>query len=113
MSLSIEDLNKQAADQIRAIAFKQHLQQLQNEIAPARALVTQAIATGKPKLVLERGSRKLVFSAGFGDAPYRVTSFDEHGPSGHRDYNVNDINGIVSEIHGALRNGFRVRAATP
>jgi len=32
---------------------------------------------------------------------------------GHRDYNENDINGIVTEIHGALRNGFHLRSTTP
>lgn len=89
--------------------FAHRLEQLRSETAHARALVNEALASHHPKLVLERGPRKLLLSAGISDAPYRITSFDEYGASGHRDYAAADINGMVSEVNSALRNGYAVR----
>ena len=74
-------------------------------------IVTKAMAQENPRLVLEKGTDKLVFSKGTTEAPYRVTSFDKDGPSGHRDYSGTERTGIFSpdqEIYGALYRGFKI-----
>jgi hypothetical protein len=89
--------------------FRAMIERQRAEMIPAQRLVQAAINTGKPKLVLERGKHRLVFSAGLDDAPYRVTSFDEFGPIGHRDYRADDVHQIAGEVCCALRNGYVVR----
>ena len=34
-----------------------------------------------------KGGNKIVLTRGTGEAPYRITTIDDKGPSGHRDYN--------------------------
>lgn len=92
-----------------AISLREMSERIRVAMDPARKLVEEAIATGKPKLVLEKGQRRLVFSAGFDDTPYRCTSFDAIGPVGHRDYSASQVHMIVGEVHSALRSGFTVR----
>ena len=77
----------------------------------AAALIDRALAQSPPRLVLVKGSRKLALTRNTcGDCPWRITDFDERGPSGHREYKTADRRGIFSmdhEIAGAIRAGFR------
>jgi len=92
------------------MTFREHIAKLKAEMDPARKLVEEHIASGRPCLVLEKGARKLLFSPGLdGATPYRCTSFDEIGPVGHRDYSESQVHQIVGEVHSALRSGYTVR----
>ena len=77
----------------------------------AASLIDAALAQSPPRLVLVKGARKLALTRNtYGASPYRITDFDEQGPSGHREYKATDRRGIFSmdhEIAGAIRAGFR------
>lgn len=96
-------------------SFQEELARLRAERAPAQEAVRAAMEAKNTKLVLENADgRKLVLTRGTEDAPYRVTSFDKDGPVGHRDYSAADdggifgVGGIVQEVQGALRNGYKI-----
>lgn len=75
----------------------------------ATKLVEDAIASGKPKLILEKDGKSLVLSPGLEGKPYRMTSFDEKGPIGHRDYGEGDLRWMADEVSTALNSGFKPR----
>lgn len=94
--------------------FQQQIERLKAERAPAEELVKGALAAENPKLVLEGpDGRMLVLTRGTEDAPYRITSFDKDGPTGHRDYGAGEgmfgTGGMVQEVQTALKQGYTVR----
>lgn len=62
-----------------------------------------------PGLELVKGDRKIIASKSFekGDAPYRLTYFDQHGPSGH--IGISSLNEMAKEMTQNLIGGFRER----
>ena len=96
-------------------SFESLIRRGQRPFRVARNLIDAALAQSPPRLVLVKGARKIALTrnpgAGErGDCPWRITDFDERGPSGHREYKATDRRGIFSmdhEIAGAIRAGFR------
>lgn len=88
------------------------LRQSRERSEKATKLVEDAISNGKPKLVLEKDGKSLVLSPGLEGKPYRMTSFDEQGPIGHRDYGENDLRWMADEVSSALNSGYTVRGKT-
>jgi hypothetical protein len=89
----------------RRAEFQAHLEEQRAKRKPIEDAVRAALAMKNPRLVATRTLRpgvtqKIVLSKGFEDSPYRVTSFDDQGPSGHRDYRENDFDEIVREFIG-------------
>jgi hypothetical protein len=101
-------------DEEKRAKFEAHVAESKARMDAARGLVDDALSKERPKLVLENGDRKLLLSAGATEYPYRITSFDEQGPVGHRDYgiNENDRNQMAGEVASALRGGFKIKDAT-
>jgi hypothetical protein len=91
------------------MTFEDMVRQSNERHAEAERLLDAALALPKPKLVMENGARKLLLSPGFDGSPYRITSFDEHGPIGHRDYGADDRRFMVDEIFHALVGDYTVR----
>lgn len=62
-----------------------------------------------PGLELVKDDRKIIASKSFekGGAPYRITYFDQRGPSGHID--IGSLNEMAKEMTHNLIGGFRER----
>jgi uncharacterized protein YdcH (DUF465 family) len=81
--------------------------------AKAQSLIEEALKQPKPKLILEKDGQTLVLSPGLEGKPYRMTSFDEKGPIGHREYGETDQRWMADEVSMALNQGFKVRESKP
>ncbi len=96
--------------------FAEFNARLKKEREPAEALVRDALADPNTRLVLRKGDRALMVSRSTDEGvDFRVTSFDKDGPTSHRDYSekgqgIYGPNGIVQEVHSALRDGYQVEA---
>lgn len=78
-------------------------------LARAEQFVRQALLQSHPKAVLESGSNKVLLSRSIDpDFCFRITVFDETGPSGHVEYLDDEqaIQEMVSDIADALRCGM-------
>ena len=98
----------------RQADFQAHLEQFRQQRAKASGLVDAALSQDNPRLVLEKGDKKIALTKDtLGDYPYRITSFDKDGPIGHREYRATDRGGALSmdaEIDDALRQGYTLDA---
>jgi hypothetical protein len=103
------------ANEEHHLAFERMVAAQERKHAIAKKMVDDALAMEKPKLVLEDGDKKILLSPGFGDSPYRITSFDKDGPWGHRNYGTSerDLREMTQEIHSALSGGYKVVKQPP
>jgi len=93
-----------------ASQFADLIAQSRDRAALARSLTEQALAAPKPRMVLEKEGKTVVLTPSLDPAyRYRVTSFDESGPLGHREYGDDATASIASEISQHLASGYRPR----
>ncbi len=98
----------------RVETFAEQIARLKEDRQAVFDLVNNAIAQEPIRLVLRKGNEQILLSKNLAaDAPYRLTFFDDRGPSGHIEYNATEgmagVGGIVQSVQSALRDGFEIK----